>query len=104
MTRTRATLLAVGAVLVVVVAVGLLVFQPWLLVVDDTVDEADEVGQVVGTASGGLSQTAFPTPASPSTSAPADPQRVELAAADFIDAEHETSGRAILYLRDDGSR
>ena len=32
------------------------------------------------------------------------PKRVELAAADFIDAEHGTSGRAVIYLRDDGSR
>ncbi len=67
-------------------------------------DEADDTSVVVGTASEGLSQTAFPSD-EPSASTTADePQRVELAAGDFIDGEHGTSGRAVIYLRDDGSR
>jgi hypothetical protein len=113
MSRKKAIWLSIGSVLLVVVVVALLLFQPWLLFVDDTVDEADDGGEVVGTASDGLSQTAFP---SDSTGSPADPgteeteetedelKRVELAAAEFIDAEHGTSGRAVIYLRDDGSR
>jgi hypothetical protein len=113
MSRKKAIWLSIGSVLLVVVVVALLLFQPWLLFVDDTVDEADDGGEVVGTASDGLSQTAFP---SDSTGSPEDPgteetqetedqpKRVELAAAEFIDAEHGTSGRAVIYLRDDGSR
>jgi hypothetical protein len=113
MSRKKAIWLSIGSVLLVVVVVALLLFQPWLLFVDDKVDEADDGGEVVGTASDGLSQTDFP---SDSTGSPEDPgteetqetedepKRVELAAAEFIDAEHGTSGRAVIYLRDDGSR
>lgn len=97
-------LLVAGLVLLVVVVVGLLVFQPWLLFIDDKVDEADDTGEVVGTASDGLSQTVFPTDQLSDPETDDGPKRVELAAADFIDAEHGTSGRAVLYLRDDGSR
>ncbi|WP_183100591.1 DM13 domain-containing protein [Nocardioides pelophilus] len=108
MGRKGAIWLSVGGVLLVVIVVGLLLFQPWLLFIDDTVDEADDTGEVVGTASDGLSQTAFPeTQASdPPTDTEGDdePRRVELAAGEFIDAEHGTSGRAIIYLRDDGTR
>ncbi|KAA1417027.1 DM13 domain-containing protein [Nocardioides humilatus] len=103
MSRRKAILLGLAGVFALVVLVGLLVFQPWLLFIDDEVDEADETGQVVATASEGLSQTAFPTD-EPSASDSGEPRRVELAAADFIDGEHGTSGRAILYLRDDGTR
>ena len=105
MSRKKAIWLAVGGVLLVAVVIGLLLFQPWLLVVDDEVDEADDAGEVVGTASDGLSQTAFPSDDQPSSPETADqPRRVELASAEFIDAEHGTSGRALIYLRDDGSR
>lgn len=106
MSRKKAIWLTVGGVFLVVVVVGLLLFQPWLLFIDDEVDEADEAGVVIGTASDGLSQTAFPTdqPSDPGTGSEDEPRRVELAAAEFIDAEHGTSGRAVIYLRDDGSR
>ena len=104
MSRKKAVWLTVGGVLLAVAVVALLLFQPWLLFIDDKVDEADDTGEVVGTASEGLSQTAFPSdqPSDPETDDA--PKRVELAAADFIDAEHGTSGRAVIYLRDDGSR
>lgn len=116
MSRKKAIWLGIGGVLVVVVVVGLALFQPWLLFIDDEVDEADDAGAVVGTASGGLSQTAFPddeasdggveTSGEGSAGGNGDrgPKRVELASADFIDAEHDTSGRAVIYLRDDGTR
>jgi hypothetical protein len=65
----------------------------------------------VGTATDGLSQTAFPeTGSTDSPETPDDSQstegskRVELASAEFIDAEHGTDGRAVIYLREDGSR
>ena len=110
MSRKKAIWLGVGGVVVVVAVVALLLFQPWLLFIDDEVDEADDAGSVVGTASEGLSQTAFPDAPPTDGTTPDDgtsddePRRVELAAADFIDAEHGTSGRAVIYLRDDGSR
>ncbi|PWN02883.1 hypothetical protein DJ010_10825 [Nocardioides silvaticus] len=111
MSRKKAVWLSIGGVFVVVVIAALLLFQPWLLFIDDEVDEADDAGTVVGTASDGLSQTAFPdSPTTEDGSTPDGgatddgPKRVELAAADFIDAEHDTSGRAVIYLRDDGTR
>jgi len=104
MSRKGAIWLSVGGVFLVLVVVGLLVFQPWLLFIDDEVDEADEAGEVVGTASDGLSQTAFPETDARDPETGAEPRRVELAAAEFIDGEHGTSGRAIIYLRDDGTR
>ena len=104
MRRRKAVWLSVLGVVVVVLAVGLVIFQPWLLFIDDEVDEADEAGQVVATASDGLTQTVFPTVTPSGSATPAGPERVELAAADFIDGEHGTTGRAIVYLRDDGTR
>ena len=104
MSRTKAIWLTVGGVLLVVAVVALLLFQPWLLFVDDEVDEADEAGVVVATATDGLSQTAFPTDQASDPGAGDEPRRVELVSADFIDAEHGTSGRAVIYLREDGSR
>ncbi|MDZ5622306.1 DM13 domain-containing protein [Nocardioides bizhenqiangii] len=103
MSRKKAIWLSVGVVSLVVVVVALLLFQPWLLLIDDEVDEADDAGEVVGTASDGLSQTAFPSDQAGDQEGD-EPRRVELAAAEFIDAEHGTSGRALLYLREDGSR
>ena len=91
MTRKKAIWLSVAGVLLVVVVVGLLLFQPWLLFIDDEVSEA-------------ISQTAFPTEETSDPGAADEPRRVELVSAEFIDAEHGTSGRAVIYLRDDGSR
>ncbi|KAA1426519.1 DM13 domain-containing protein [Nocardioides antri] len=104
MSRKRTIWLSVGGVFLVVVVIGLLLFQPWLLFIDDKVDEADESGEVVGTASDGLSQTSFPEPDAGDTGTADQPRRVELTSGDFIDAEHGTSGRAIIYLREDGTR
>ncbi|MEV5001900.1 DM13 domain-containing protein [Nocardioides sp. LML1-1-1.1] len=98
MSRRRGILLAVGGALLVVAVVGGLVFQPWLLFVDQRVDEADDASAVVGTASGGLSDTAVPTAGA------SGPTRVVLAAGDFVDAEHGTTGRATIFRRSDGTR
>lgn len=107
MSRKKAIWSGVGGVVAVIAVVALLLFEPWLIFIDEKVDEADEAGAVVGTASDGLSQTAFPTETTAAPTEPAtdgEPKRVELAAAEFIDAEHDTSGRAVIYLREDGSR
>ncbi|WP_408899266.1 DM13 domain-containing protein [Nocardioides sp. R1-1] len=98
MSRRRAIGLSVGGVLVVVLVAALALFQPWLLFVDETVTEGDDPGAVVGTASGGLSDSAVPSATDGART------RVVLASASFIDAEHGTSGRAVVYRRSDGSR
>ncbi|GAA4824457.1 DM13 domain-containing protein [Nocardioides caeni] len=98
MSRKRAIWLSIGGVLLVVLVVAMLVFQPWLLFVDDEVDEADDDSRVVGTASAGLTQTEAPSADGSQAT------RVELASAEFIDAEHGTTGTATIYLRSDGSR
>ena len=79
MSRRRATWLATGGVLVVVLVAALAVFEPWLLVVDRTADDGDEPAAVVGTATGGLADTTVP-------SAPGEElTRVVLASAYFVD-------------------
>lgn len=90
--------MTVGGVLLVVVVVGALVFQPWLLFIDKEVDDGDDASEVVGTASAGLSDTAVPEASGTVRT------RVELASGSFIDAEHGTSGEAKIYRRSDGSR
>ncbi|AZG48751.1 hypothetical protein D7316_05372 [Gordonia insulae] len=74
-----------AALAVVVVAVGALIFQPWLLFVDTEVD--DEIPVAVTT--------------SPSA-APAGP--VVIAAGTFIGHEHDTTGRVTVIERPDGAR
>ena len=98
MSRKGAVGLAVGGVLLVVLVVGLLVFQPWLLFIDDEVDESDDASRVVGTASGGLTDTSVPSASGE------EKTRVQLASGEFIDAEHGTSGTATIFRRSDGSR
>lgn len=98
MSRRRTVAIALGGVLSVVLVVGAVLFQPWLLFVDDEVDEPDDPSAVVGTAPGGLTDTALPSPAVEERT------RVELASGDFIDAEHGTRGSAAIYRRSDGSR
>lgn len=98
MSRRRATWLAIGGVLVVVVVAALAVFQPWLLFVDETAEEGDDPATVVGTASGGIADTTVPSASG------GEQTRVVLASADFIDGEHGTTGRATVFRRSDGSR
>ncbi|TIC80621.1 hypothetical protein E8D34_18345 [Nocardioides sp. GY 10113] len=107
MARRRAIAWTVGATALLVLVAGLLLFQPWLLFIDETVEEADEAGVVVSTATGGLADTAVPTQGASSGAPPASsaaPVRVELARGAFIDAEHGTSGTAVVYRRGDGTR
>src|SRR5688572_13310253 len=78
---------AVVVVAVGVLAVGLVVFEPWAFFTNDTVNEA------VPTAK----------PASTSSVDP-DPGPTELARGTFVSQEHETSGTAKVIELDDGSR
>jgi hypothetical protein len=76
---------AAGAVLVVV---GLVLFEPWQLVVDQRVDEAAPVA------------AAPAVPAEPAP--PAEP--VVLARGELISHEHESSGAVVVVELPDGSR
>lgn len=98
MSRKRRIWLVVGGVFLVVAVAGALVFQPWLLFIDDKVDEGEDASEVVGTAPGGLTDTTVPEASG------AQKTRVVLASAEFIDAEHGTSGTATIYRRSDGTR
>lgn len=107
MSRKGAIGLGVGGVLAVVLVVGLLLFEPWLLFVDNEVDEDLPGGATeVATASGGLDDTGPPPTQSDGTggSGDAEPQLTQLAAGDFIDAEHGTTGRAVVLREADGTR
>jgi hypothetical protein len=101
MTRRRAVVLGVAGVLVALLAVALALFQPWLLWVDDEVEEA--IPDAVATDTAGLEGDRTP-PASGSDGGASAPQWTELAAGDFIDAEHGTSGTARVVRAADGSR
>ena len=98
MSRRRAIGLGVTAVVAVALVVGLALFQPWLLFVDERVDE-DLPDDVAATDSGGLVDEA------PSTASTSEaPAWTELARGEFIDAEHGTSGTARVVRAADGSR
>ena len=86
--RRPITWIAVGVVVVAAGAVGLALFQPWKLVVDDTVDEAAPAVADVAPSS-----SASPTAAS----------RV-LATGEFITHEHETTGKVVVFQLPDGKR
>jgi hypothetical protein len=84
-------LVAAGAVLAVVAA---LVFEPWKLVIDQTVDEAPPGGASAQVVPGGPAQDAASPPAEP----------VVLAEGTFIGHEHESSGSVVILQLADGSR
>jgi hypothetical protein len=95
-------LLAGGAV--VLLAVALAVFQPWLLFVSTTVDDAlptaSPTASVTSSATPTTSESGSPTvKPSPSPTAP-----VVLAQGTFISHEHQTSGTAKIIKLADGSR
>ena len=79
---------AVVVVAVGVLAVGLVVFEPWAFFMNDTVNEAVPTAKA---------------PASTSSVDP-DPGPTELARGTFVSQEHETSGTAKVIELDDGSR
>ena len=90
------------AVLLVVAAAVLVVFQPWKLFLDEVVDEALPTAVASAPASGPASGPAEPSPsASPSSVAPAP---VEIARGTFVTHEHETTGSVRLLDLPDGSQ
>ena len=77
---------AVVAVAVAVVLAGVVFFEPWTLVTNETVNEA------------------APTAAAPDASSPSPAGPTELARGTFVSQEHETSGTATVVELADGSR
>ena len=77
---------AVVVVAVAVLMAGLVLFEPWTLLTDTTVNEA------------------APTAAAPVGSATAAAEPTELVSGTFVSQEHETSGTATVIELPDGSR
>jgi hypothetical protein len=124
----RTPILAAVAVMVVIgVAVGLALFQPWKIFTRSTVDEAlpVSVSAAAGTATGPATEatpgsvvasasavvpasaaepTAQAAPAPAATPVPAPAEPVLLASGSFVDGEHSTSGNATVLQLPDGSR
>ena len=92
--RKRVWVIAAAAVAVVVLAVGLSVFKPWLLFVDVRVDE--EIPAVTASA-----EQAGPS-GSTNEEVPAGP--VQLAEGSFISHEHTTTGTVRIIEKPDGTR
>ena len=132
--RRKPILVAVAVVVVIGVAVGLALFQPWKIFTRSTVDEALPVavtaaagsgpeqmtGSVTGSAAvsapaavSALAAVSAPAadPAAAGAPAPAAPapvpvpvEPVVLASGTFVDGEHATSGSASVLQLPDGSR
>lgn len=78
----------------VLVVVGLLVFEPWKLVIDQEVNEAAPVAAVA----------TAPTAVAPVPASAPSPQVRTLAAGTFISHEHASSGTVRILELADGSR
>jgi hypothetical protein len=100
-------LVPAGAVGAALLAVGLVLFEPWTLFVDDVVDEALSVSAAAeptaGTDGNGSGSDATAA-ASAAEAAPAPVGPVTLLKGRFISHEHGTSGSAKLLKLEDGSR
>ncbi len=95
----RKIVLSIAAVAVVVLVVGVVLFEPWRLFTESRVDEG------LPTADGEV-PSSVPT-RTPGETPPSDepkPEIVELAAGTFEDAEHDTTGRARVLELADGTR
>ena len=122
--RKKAIWAAIAVVVVIGVAVGLALFQPWRLFTRTTVDEALPVAAAAATgmpseppisaAPLNVAPTSAPAPATeaplPATAsaieqpAPAPAEPVVLASGGFVDGEHATTGTATVLQLPDGSR
>lgn len=92
--RKPITWIAAGAVVLVAVAVGLALFQPWKLVVDETVDEAAPV----------VAPSVAPSPEPSASPSQTPATSAVLATGDFISHEHETTGKALVLQLPTGER
>jgi hypothetical protein len=105
-------LAALGVLGGVLLAVGLVVFQPWKLVVDDVVDEALPDAAPVAASPSAPGASASPEPGAPGASsatstapsATPPPATRTVATGTFISHEHETAGTVRLLVLADGRR
>jgi hypothetical protein len=114
-TRSRRRLLAgVGVAAVVALVVGLVVFQPWKLVVDEVVEEALPAATAPASAAPASTAPSTSAPgaasAPPSRSAsgtaspsPASTARV-IARGELVSHEHATTGTVVVLALPDGRR
>jgi hypothetical protein len=93
----RVVVVGVAGVLVVALAVGLYLFQPWRLITDRTADEALLVPTTTTDATAGSSAAA---PVTTTSAAPTGP--VALATGPFRSLDYTTSGSATLVRTPDG--
>jgi hypothetical protein len=91
----RVLLIVAGVVVVAGLAVGLVIFKPWLLFVDVRVDDALPTFAPPAASS-------EPTPSASSTPQPAEPRL--LSTGTLISHEHPTSGTVSIVEHPDGSR
>ena len=91
--RKPAVLVPLVLLLVIVLAIGAWLFQPWKLFTDEVVDEALP-----------LPAAATSTPTNPGTTPEPTPDPQVLAKGRFISHEHETTGRAEVLQLPDGKR
>ncbi len=91
--RKPAVLVPLVLLLVIVLAIGAWLFQPWKLFTDEVVDEALP-----------LPAAASSAPTNPGTTPEPTPQPQVLAKGRFISHEHETTGRAEVLQLPDGKR
>jgi hypothetical protein len=109
----RGLLAGLGVAALVALVVGLVVFQPWKLVVDEVVDEAAPAaasaapsGSPAPSSTGAPSSTApLPSPASSAPSAPAQTAEPRvIARGELISHEHATTGSVVVLELADGRR
>ncbi len=91
--RKPAVLVPLVLLLVIVLAIGAWLFQPWKLFTDEVVDEALP-----------LPAAASSAPTNPGTTPEPTPEPQVLAKGRFISHEHETTGRAEVLQLLDGKR
>ena len=91
--RKPAVLIPLALLLVIVLAIGAWLFQPWKLFTDEVVDEALP-----------LPAAASSAPTNPGTTPEPTPEPQVLAKGRFISHEHETTGRAEVLQLPDGKR
>jgi Electron transfer DM13 len=102
--RRRRALGILTALALPVVVVGLLVFQPWKLLVDDVVDESFPVAAARATATSGSSAPDPDPGTTAATSPPVVGEPVVEARGSFISHEHGTTGEVLLLRLPGGSR
>jgi hypothetical protein len=110
--RRRIRTIVAAGVAVVGLAIGLVLFKPWLLFVDVRVDEPlptvatatvqAQPSPVDSSPASAVPSAAAPSGAAPSAPGPAGP--VQLAAGSLISHEHTTSGTVRIIKQPDGVR